>query len=162
MSARPARTRARRRSLQEHGGVGGRQRRRGGECPRPRVEREARRAGARLTERRRCRKRRTCQPPRAGSSRSRGRGAGGRRPGARRARGRARGLVWGRGPGGRGIPPLGTVPRPGLPEKRRAVAAHQPRPRGQAWGQRFRESICAWRGACSPPTRALLPGGPRP
>lgn len=113
---------------------------------RPPAGREARRALARARDPRRCGKRATCQPPRGGSSGPRGRGAGGRRPGARWARVRARGLVWGLGPGGRGVPPWGRSRARGSREKQRAVAAHQPCPRGQAWGQRFQEHLCLERG----------------
>lgn len=74
----------------------------------------------------------------------------------RAGRVRARGFLWGRGPGVRDFPLWKRSRAGGSREKRSAVAALQPRPRGQARGQRLR-SVCAWRGACRPPTPALLP-----
>jgi hypothetical protein len=117
---------------------------------RPPARRVAQRAGARTTDPR-CRgKRGTCQPPRGASSGGPGRGAGGRRPGARWARVRARGLVWGRGPGVRDLPLWKRSRAGGSGEKPSAAAALQPRPRGQARGQRLRERLCLERGL--PPT----------
>lgn len=68
-------------------------------------------------------------------------GAGGRRPGARRARVRARGLV-GPQPRRPGFPPLETVPRRGLrreAERCRCTPATSPR---TGPGQRLRERLC--------------------
>lgn len=122
---------------------------------RPPARRVARRAGARARDRRR---RGSAVPVSRRGVGARGPQAPGRRAPARcaRARVRARGLPWGRGPGARDFPLWKRSRAGGSGEKRSAVAALQPRPRGQAPGQRLRER-CAWRGACRPPTRALLP-----